>query len=65
MAGSLHVHLKLSQYCLLISYTPMQNKKIFKKKEKEAVKEDTLEEETSKFLGGGVGGAAETGQLRG
>ena len=29
------VPLKLSQYCLLISYSPIQNKKLQKKKEKE------------------------------
>ena len=28
------VHLKLSQHCLLIGYTPIQNKKFFKKKER-------------------------------
>ena len=26
------IHLKLSQHCLLISYTPIQNKKVFLKK---------------------------------
>ena len=32
IAESLSVQLKLSQHCLLISYTPIQNKKVFKKR---------------------------------
>ena len=32
------VHLKLSQHCLLISYTPIQNKKDFFKKKKKKKK---------------------------
>ena len=34
MSESLTVPLKLSQYCLLIGYTPIQNKKFKKKKNK-------------------------------
>ena len=32
--GHSTVHLKLSQHCLLISYTPIQNKKFFLKRKK-------------------------------
>ena len=30
------IHLKLSQHCLLIDYTPIQNKKLKKKKERKS-----------------------------
>ena len=33
--SSFAVHLKLAQHCLLISYTPIQNKKFFKKDERD------------------------------